>query len=127
MLNNFNFNSKFFTEKILNSNENIKQILFFLITLSMITLLFGYVKGNLINLSGLFILFIIAYFIFNFFKMKYKKKMKLAEKKFDQLNKSHLLTKLCKSKLRKKNICLQYENATTNYNKINDMLLKQYR
>ena len=120
-------NSKFFTEQVLNNNENIKQILYFLIMLSIIALIYGSLQSKLTNLTGIILSILMAFFIYNFFQKKYKKKFKMAGKKFKQISKSHLLTKICNSKLRKNKICQQHENATNNYNKINDMLLKQYK
>ena len=62
-----------------------------------------------------------------YFQKKYTKNMKKAGRKFKKFAKSHLLQKLCKSKFRKKKICQEFDNATENYHKINDMLLKQYQ
>lgn len=127
MIKDFHLHTKFFTEQVFNNSENIKLILYFCIVLATTSLIYGSVQGNFTNLISLLMMFVIAIFIYLFFQKKYNKNMKKAGRKFRKFAKSHLLQKLCKSKFRKKNICQKYDHATENYNKINDMLLKQYQ
>lgn len=121
-----NIVSKYFTRDILNNSQNIKNILYFSLIMSVTALVYGSLQGGLINLSGFIFLILVLIFIYSFFQKKYKKKMNKVKNKFQQMNKPHILSQLCKSKHKNKKICKQFNLAKKNYNKINDVLLKRY-
>jgi hypothetical protein len=124
---NYNLLSKTFNENILKNSYNLKLTLYFCIMLSIVALIYGSIQGKLLNISGFLITIFISVIVYLFFQKRYKRKIKKAQKKFQKVNKPHLLSKICRSKFRKKNICQKYESAKKNYHKINDLLLKQYQ
>ena len=124
---NYNLLSKNFNETILKNTYNLKLTLYFCIMLSVEALIYGSIQGGMINVSGFLITIFISVIIYLYFQKKYKRKIQKARRKFQKINKPHLLSKICKSKYRKKDICQKYKIARNNFHKINDLLIKQYQ
>ena len=127
MKGKLNIMSNFFTKNILNDSDNIKLVLYFSIMLSVVALIYGSLQGGMFNISGIIIVVFMSIFIYLFFQKKYKKRLRFAKKKFQKMNQPNLLTQLCNSKYRNKQLCQQHSYAKNNYNKISEMLLQQYK
>ena len=123
----YNLLSKNFNEIFFKNSYNLKLTLYFCIMLSIVAILYGLFQDGITNVSGFLVSIFITIIIYLYFQKKYKKQIKKARRKFQKISKPYLLSKLCKSKLRKRHICQKYEIAKNNFNKINDLLLKQYQ
>ena len=127
MIKNLLHIPNFFYSQIIKNQPNLNYILFFLLTLSTVAILHAFIKDQMINITGILMILVVSLFIYTFFKKKYKKKINYISKKYRNFTNSHILDKLCKSKQKNKKVCNQYKISKKNYNKINDILLKQYK
>jgi len=109
-----------------NNNQLIKKSIIGLLIFSIIALLHGSIKENIINASAIFIILITSFSMYLFFKKKYNSKIKELTNENKILKEPTVLDNIC-NKHPLNNVCIKYFDSKKNFFKISNLLLEQYK